>query len=556
MPYKLMYELEIRHEGLGAYRHLRGSDQYVVTQKAQAQQRAWNERWQKIQQKEQITNSKLAKKELAEARTAEAGTALRAIENILTVALTARSRFDWDALKDHSPFSTPKPLPPPAHGFPPEPRLSATRQEPALSLLDRLLPSRKAKRELEVELQYQEALRRWQASIKEWKKSIENIENLNQQNKISSERILEDWNNRRECFLKDQETNNAKIDDRKRAYLEKSVTAIVDYCDCVLGNSGYPDSFPKSYELEYLAESRTLLVDYQLPALEDLPLVKEVKYVASRDELIETKLTDAVLRRMYDELLYKISLRSMFELFRADEIDGIESIVFNGWVQSIDRATGQEISPCILSVQAMKSEFLQINLSQADPKACFKKLKGVGSSKLCELAAIRPILTLNKEDRRFVSAYDVAETLDDSINIAAMDWKDFENLIRELFERVFSANGGEVKITQASRDGGVDAVAFDPDPIRGGKIVIQAKRYTNTVGLSAIRDLYGTVHNEGAIKGILVTTADYGPDAYAFAKDKPLTLLNGSNLLHLLSEHGHRAKIDLSEAKRALKPTG
>lgn len=35
-------------------------------------------------------------------------------------------------------------------------------------------------------------------------------------------------------------------------------------------------------------------------------------------------------------------------------------------------------------------------------------------------------------------------------------------------------------------------------------------------------------------KGILVSTADYGPDTYEFAKAKPLTLLNGSNLLHLL----------------------
>jgi restriction system protein len=105
-------------------------------------------------------------------------------------------------------------------------------------------------------------------------------------------------------------------------------------------------------------------------------------------------------------------------------------------------------------------------------------------------------------------------------------------------------------VTQASRDGGVDAIAFDPDPIRGGKIVIQAKRYTNTVGVSAVRDLYGTVMNEGATKGILVSTADYGPDVYEFAKGKPLTLLNGGNLLHLLSKHGHHVKIDLKEAKR------
>ena len=131
-----------------------------------------------------------------------------------------------------------------------------------------------------------------------------------------------------------------------------------------------------------------------------------------------------------------------------------------------------------------------------------------------------------------------------------MDWEDFEHLIRELFEKEFSANGGEVKVTQASRDGGVDAVAFDPDPIRGGKIVIQAKRYTSTVGVSAVRDLYGTVINEGATKGILVSTADYGPDAYEFVKNKPLTLLNGSNLLFLLEKHGHKARIDLAEAKK------
>jgi hypothetical protein len=66
---------------------------------------------------------------------------------------------------------------------------------------------------------------------------------------------------------------------------------------------------------------------------------------------------------------------------------------------------------------------------------------------------------------------------------------------------------------------------------------------------SGHRDLFGTVINEGANKGILVTTATYGSDAYEFAKDKPLTLLSGGELLSLLAAHGHRAKIDLQEAK-------
>jgi restriction system protein len=82
--------------------------------------------------------------------------------------------------------------------------------------------------------------------------------------------------------------------------------------------------------------------------------------------------------------------------------------------------------------------------------------------------------------------------------------------------------------------------------------VIQAKRYTNTVGVGFVRELWGTVLNEGAMKGILVTTADYGPDAYDFAKGKSIVLMNGANLLYLLEKHGRKAKIDIKEARSIL----
>jgi restriction system protein len=206
-----------------------------------------------------------------------------------------------------------------------------------------------------------------------------------------------------------------------------------------------------------------------------------------------------------------------------------------------------------MSVQATREECLPINLANVDPKACFRLLRGVGSSKLHGMAAVPPIVHIDRADTRFVDARGVVDSIESVTNFAAMDWQDFEHLIRELFEKEFVSTGGEVKITQASKDGGVDAIAFDPDPIRGGKIVIQAKRYTNVVGVSAVRDLFGTTVNEGATKGILVTTSDYGPDAYAFAKGKPLTLLNGANLLHLLEKHGHQARIDIQEAKILLK---
>ena len=43
---------------------------------------------------------------------------------------------------------------------------------------------------------------------------------------------------------------------------------------------------------------------------------------------------------------------------------------------------------------------------------------------------MKPILVLNKEESRFVPAYNVADGLDERTNLAAMDWLDLENLIR------------------------------------------------------------------------------------------------------------------------------
>ena len=160
---------------------------------------------------------------------------------------------------------------------------------------------------------------------------------------------------------------------------------------------------------------------------------------------------------------------------------------------------------------------------------------------------------LNKEDRRFEESYEVGASIAAGENLAAMDWEDFEHLIRELFEKEFGSGDSEVKVTQASRDGGVDAVVFDSDPIRGGKIVSQAKRYTKTVGVAAVRELYGTVMNEQALKGILVTTADFGSDAYEFARANRFTLINGAELLYLLQKHGFHGRIDIVEARRLLR---
>ena len=56
------------------------------------------------------------------------------------------------------------------------------------------------------------------------------------------------------------------------------------------------------------------------------------------------------------------------------------------------------------------------------------------------------------------------------------------------------------------------------------------------------------MQNEGASKGILVTTSGYGKSSFDFADGKPLELLSGSHLLFLLAEHaGLEARIEPPE---------
>jgi restriction system protein len=367
----------------------------------------------------------------------------------------------------------------------------------------------------------------------------------------SIDRQVKEWEKRKREFYLSQESYKNQIDQIKLAYTQNDTSILPQYAQLVLKSSQYPDFITKNFDINYNPETKILVVEYSLPSIEVLPTLKEVKWVGNEQR--EYHVSETQLQNDFEKTMYNITLRTIYELFHTDAINAIDSICFNGWVNVLNKATGNRENHCILSLQVSKNIFNVLDLRHVDPKICFKSLKGVSSNKLSTITSIQPIIHINRNDKRFVDSHDVTGNIDESTNLAAMDWEDFEHLIREIFEKEFSSNGGEVKVTQASRDGGVDAIAFDPDPIRGGKIVIQAKRYTNTVGVSAVRDLFGTVMNEGANKGILVTTSDYGPDSYEFAKGKPLTLLNGGNLLYLLEKHGHNARINIEEARKLMK---
>lgn len=361
---------------------------------------------------------------------------------------------------------------------------------------------------------------------------------IDKMNKLKSEYEDKENNYQKELF-----EENQKVDDFKTSYSQGEPQAIIDYYNWVLDRSKYPDLCPQDFKIAYAVESKELVVDYELPTPDIVPPDKEYRYIKSKD-LIETKSRKAIeIKEIYTDVVASIALRTVYEIFESDQYDLIQTAVFNGYIHTTDPGTGRSIAPYLISVRTTKEVFGEIVLDRIDKTACLRNLGANVSPRPHELQPVKPIVEFDMVDKRFVEDANILDSIDSRPNLYDLTPSEFENLICNLF----SKKGLETKLTRTSKDGGVDVVAFDMRPVIGGKVVIQAKRYKNTVGVSAVRDLYGTMMNEGANKGILVTTSGYGPDAFNFSSGKPVELIDGGQLLYLLSEIGVNARIIFPE---------
>lgn len=333
---------------------------------------------------------------------------------------------------------------------------------------------------------------------------------------------------------------HAEVDAFEADYRRGAQDAVEAYCSLVLEASHYPDGFPHQFKLAYVPGSRQVVVEYELPTVAVVPPVKAHKYVRNSDTITDSPRPQTQIKALYASAVAQIAIRTVHELLEADLGGHVDTVVFNGVVDTLDPGSGRSVRPCLVSLRTTRDVFGGLDLGHVEPLACLRYLSAGVSKSPAELVPVRPVLEFSMVDPRFVAESDALSELDQRPNLMELSPTEFEALIQNLFTKM----GLEARQTRPSRDGGVDCVAWDPRPIFGGKVVIQAKRYKNTVGVSAVRDLFGTLQNEGASKGILVTTSGYGQASFDFAQNKPIELIDGANLLYLLSEHaGIEAKI-------------
>jgi len=125
--YRQMYQIEVKHSSLNKYRNIRGSDIYVVEQKARMLNAQWDEEWsrklEKEQQlrskqqlvekllrgKEQIFQAKEERRLAAEQLAQEAQSTIQQLQQTLVFTLCIDDTIDWNTLKDNRLYSGLKP---------------------------------------------------------------------------------------------------------------------------------------------------------------------------------------------------------------------------------------------------------------------------------------------------------------------------------------------------------------------------------------------------------------------------------------------------------------
>jgi restriction system protein len=333
---------------------------------------------------------------------------------------------------------------------------------------------------------------------------------------------------------------NERLDRMADGLAVRDRHAVSDYFEIVIHSIADPAGFPAARRAGYIPESGLLVLEWDLPRFDVVPENKAFNYVQRSDTIKPTPLAVAIRRTTYRQLIAAIALRAVWLAFNSDPDELIDTVVVNGMLDEIDGSTGQDVRLTLITLRATREQFAKIRIDRVKPVECVQKYFGANVSEHPEeLQAVEPVISFDMADPRVIDPIDVLSEIDQRPNLLDLDGYGFEHFIQNLFAKM----NLEVQVFKPGGDGGVDCVVYDRTAVFGGKYVVQAKRYAKTVPPSAVRDLYGTMLSEGATKGLLITTAGFGPSSYDWANNKPLHLISATELLGLCRKYDIPARI-------------
>lgn len=205
-------------------------------------------------------------------------------------------------------------------------------------------------------------------------------------------RLHEQYETWRQAQLSEIRGKNADIDSFEEAYRSGEPGEVVQYFTMVLERSEYPEGFLQNFRVAFASTSRELVIDYEIPTPSVVPSVSEYRYIKSKDAFEEKARKAAEIKELYQDVVSSIPLRTMHEVFSADQADQVAVVTFNAFVNTVDPATGRDIKPYLISVRATRERFLEIDLARVDRKACLRNLGAQVSAQPTELQPVKPLI--------------------------------------------------------------------------------------------------------------------------------------------------------------------
>ena len=368
-----IYTIEVAHKRLGLKRSIRGSNKLILKVKAQRQLAEWKKKLQAIEsEKQKQQNNRLPSKQSdLNVRSAEAMT-MACQDTLNTLAKVWDNKDAHEVVIKWRSLLGEKPQKPSTRPLIPKPDKTDDKYQPRLGILDKLNSSKR---------EYKEALadQVYKTDVTGWAKQMKKINNKNNQAKGGFDEDLKEWESVKNSLVK-----------AKSLYMKKVPGAILDYCDMVLSQSKLPDVFSKVWFLDYDAEEGVLIIDYLLPRVSEIPKVQSVEFDAASNQFIDSEISESQLKKLYDKLMCQLALRSIYEQFTADKSKAISKVVFNGYIEKVDKTSKQKVVRYLMSIKVNESDFSYIRHSDVSVSECFKNLGGVGD-KLFAAMAIKPL---------------------------------------------------------------------------------------------------------------------------------------------------------------------
>jgi restriction system protein len=195
-------------------------------------------------------------------------------------------------------------------------------------------------------------------------------------------------------LIAEAEEQHQAVESFRAAFEARDRRAVVRYFTLVLARSSHGADFPSAARIAYVPDSKELVVESELPPVSVVPTAKAFKYVRASDTITITPRPAAQLKALYASALAQIALRTIYQLFDGDRLDQVQAVVFNGYVDTVDAATGNAVRACLVSLRAPRTTFRELDLAHVDAVACLRHLGARVSKSPAEHSPVRPLLRL------------------------------------------------------------------------------------------------------------------------------------------------------------------